>query len=447
MCIDKLVIKFQEPRGGFSRLNNSDWAGSDLRLIDLDDVRENLRGAGYALQERSSGSGRTFYTLLTVVNQNGESAGVVIKARGILSSSGDDYQYVKEIIANPSSFTRFSDFWVVIEAMDGDAGLITQRAYIHRIDYACDYLLPIQAIMQGLHVSRAQTLLAYDDFAEDDPYSEYRWNSGIFFSFKIGAGNRSLKIYDKGREELKRLRRLERRCAARLEETIANNDDEDDDYDDDDDDEDEDEDDTFDIESMDLSDQAIRQHMEGLRQNIIQYERHPRARIELSLNTPAVVRKAWGYGSGRPSLSDLHDHFTRISDGHFSPFRGVLLSTIDMRGADLENRTHEAIAIRHDVENGLLMNFWKRMGRRRFWAQHRRYFRIYPWRVNYQPTAIFKSRFWEWFSLGRGLTTLGALVPDNPHTDRPAMRSWPLESTYCASERMARQGRLPITGD
>lgn len=445
MCIDKLVIQFQEPRGGFSRPDNIN-AGVNPRMISADDVRESLIDAGYRLHEISSGRGQRYYSRIIVMDADGNHLGITIETGNSLYDN-DDYLYVRRVTANPSLFSRFRDFWQVIQAMDGPGGVngLIRRGYIYRIDYACDFRLPLQTIMQGLYVNYNQNLLAYDDFESDNPYAEYRWNQGNFFSFKVNVGKNCIKIYDKGREELKRLRNLRNRYAEQIGEPVVSAESDLEEYDDEYDEVDDEEFDNI-QEDEGLPVTGLRSRLNALQQNIADYERSPRTRIERSLVTPAVIRKAWGIrGNERPPLSSLPDHFRRIEAGHFSPFRGVLLSTIDMRGGHLEKRTLEAISIRHDVENGLLMNVMKRMGRR-FWRQHRRFFEIYPWHIQNQPTAVFKNRFQAWSS-DTGLTTLGAVMTGRLHPAEPETERWPVERSYDTAERMAREGRLPVTGD
>jgi len=454
MCIDKLEIKFEEPRGGLghqyynaNRRNVDGGIASDPRRIDVDDIRQSLVTAGYGLSEVNSGRGRRFYTLLHVLNENGERIGVTIRGKNDTRPGRDTaYAYVNMIVANPARFTRWEDFWAVILAMDGmdGANRVIQRGYIHRIDYACDYHVQLQTVMHGLYVSRSQTLLAYDDFS-DDPYGEYRWNAGIFYSFKIGSGNKSLKVYDKGREELKRFRRLERSTAELLGEALDADDADPDDYPENDDEEDDDDLGWF-SEGNALPERELRVRLEALRGNIAQLQRFPRTRIELSLKTPAVIRDAWGEAL-RPALSTLPHHLERIQFGHYTPFRGVLLNTIETRGVHLEKRTLEAQHTRHEVHLGFLMNVAKRMGSRRFWTQHRRYFEIYPWNIQAQPTAVFKARLRQWTSSEVGLTSLGAVIMREQlrsSAATPQTRRWPVELSHCTIERMASGGRLPL---
>jgi hypothetical protein len=434
MCIDKLEIRFQEQRGGLGHQQYSlNREGIDAGVnpnpqwVNVDGIRESLRLAGYDLSERISGRGQRAYSLIEVLNPNGEKIGVTIKAgnmRGELN-----YAYVKSIIANPARFLGWSDFWAVIEAMDGpnSENRVIERGVIHRIDYACDYLVPIQEIMRGLYVSRSQNLFAYQD-VQDDAYGEYRWNQGVFFSFKVGGKNKSFKIYDKGREEIKQLRRLERRLANESGAEVQTDDPEG---------EDDEDDDTWFSESDTIAGQDIQRRLTALRANIARLSHEPRTRIERSLITPSVIRNAWGLETGVPRLSGLMNHLNSIQIGHYTPFYGVLLNDIEMRGRQFERRVLEAQNIRHRVDIGLLMPLIKEMGRS-FWTGHRQYFEIYPWSGRAQPTSVFKMRLFTWMTLPGGLTSLGANIPssDKRQPRRRPLTRWPLTLTACIRDRM-----------
>lgn len=450
MCIDKLEIKFEELMGGLGhplylddRINIEEGVCADPRRINIEDIRESLITAGYRLSDRSSGRGRNQYILLHVLDGGGEKLDIVLKAKNDTRRGRDrSYVYLSMIIANPSRFQRWRDFWSVMQAIDGVNGCnrVIERGYIQRIDYACDYRVPLQTIMRGLYVSRSQTLFAYDDFSDSDPYGEYRWNAGVFHSFKIGAGNKCWKVYDKGLEELKRLRRRESRLREQSGENVStssSNDSE----------EEEENNDYADFWEDGVSNLDFRTQLEAIRAEISQIQAAPRTRIELSIKTPAEIRRAWRYGSGRPLLSELPQHLDLIQNGHYTPFQGVLLHGIEMRGAHFLKRTLEAQRIRHEVDMGFLINVAKRMGRR-FWTEHRRYFEIYPWDVRSQPTAIFKMRLFAWKTVDRGLISRGATVPpeaQRPASGQPQERQWPLDLTLCVADRMAMRNP-PVDG-
>ena len=384
MCIDTLHIKFikgmtDEQRRLIRRnrdLEENIRSGivSNPDYIDMDGVIESLTEAGYRVDDmRDSSSGNTDYAIFKVRNAEGRYLHINLKSR---SRGSSNFQYLSLIDANPTYFQRWSDFWAVIEAMDGPSGInrVIDRGIVHRIDYHCDYMVPFADIMRGMYVSRGQTLFSYEDF-DDDPHIEYRWNRGTLSSFKVGAGKSSLKIYDKAREEEKKARRMEGKIQRLLTGVTppraALSDDEEDDEEDD-----------FDF-GQSPRVEELQQYLAEIQASISQAQL-PKTRIERSIIGAALVGEKWDNHDPKTAmLSQLPAHVRMITQGLWTPFEGVLLNHINMRsgrGVELD-KTDGGKAIRHDVNTGLFMNVIKRLNEgRRFWTTHRAYFTIYPWK-------------------------------------------------------------------
>ena len=391
MCIDTLEIGFTMRRRRGRRRQNSEFTDTNFINPELTDIHVRLAGAGYAVDEEIYTWGATGqkFNVRTSANE----IGFTIKGR-----STADQVFVTDITAHPMRYSRWSDFWDVLIAMDGrdlSSGehRVIDQGYIKRIDYTLDLEIPIAAIMQGLYVDQAQTIVAFADL--NHPYISEQWRRGYFASFQIGKEPKIIKIYDKSWEQ-------QRRRAAQ-----ANSPDQ----------------------LWPDEERPVRRPRAA--------NRTPWTRIEIKTTGPANItdimnsyrrvyqREADDIYTGH--LRDLPLHIEDISRGITFPFRGVLLNFVQTRSPQFDKNL-DAQKARHEVELGFFTNLFIRMTRDgNFWSDSRRFFTLYPWLPKFQPTALYRARLREWCS--SGVRNRAVTLPDRRHGDEPLTDSWPIELT------------------
>lgn len=373
------------PRG---RPRNQEDLSLNFIFPDLQEVHHNLFSAGIPCSDINDAGGG--YFSFDVSHNNRKALTVKGKGRG-------DYIFVTEILANPIRYTRWRDFWRVLEAMhegnvEDNTHLIINRGHITRIDYACDYCVPIVDIMRGLYVDNAISLTAYNDL--ENPYISRSWERGQFSSFVIGRKPRVIKIYDKLLEQ-------RNRRGAR------NN--------------------NLDDAWSDTPTARPRQIVDDV----------PWTRIEISLYGQSRIADRWnsfieGYNAPHHytgMLSELPNHVSELASAMNCPFEGILLNHIKMRSTRL-SKNLEAQRIRHEVELGLLMNVYLRMRHEgNFWEDHLDKFSIYPWHKSYQPTNIYYDRTYCWFRPQSGLTFRASSIPSPVHMSQQTMEAWRVDLT------------------
>jgi hypothetical protein len=436
MCIDKLEIAFEQSSGDLGRPIGGGVDstivinGTDPSLVDLSGVLTSLVFNGYSLVEGSGRRRGHNYYYNHEIHHQGEALGITLLCRG----RNPDERYIFLISCNPSRLPHWQDFWRVIEAMDGHiehgiryANRVIERGYVQRIDYACDYRVEIDKVMQGLHVDHSQTLVGYND-AFDNPYAEYRWDRSMFFSFRIGAGDKVLKIYDK---RLEQARRRNNRLTepANIDDTLN-------------------EWGETDIETY--NDETPPPSLTDL---------PPKTRLEQSVSTRSKVRDFWNRrylysditrtsvradGTYQGRLNELPDHIQDIISSRHEPFMGVILHYVSFRGSHY-NKTHEWLRVKHDIEAGLFMNVYKRLqaaSNGEFWREHQNYFALYPWNPSYQPTHAFRMRLWAWMTESMVLDERGYPVTDKCYSkQRRSTARWDIQSTQGSVRRRATQTR------
>lgn len=74
---------------------------------------------------------------------------------------------------------------------------------------------------------------------------------------------------------------------------------------------------------------------------------------------------------------------------------------------------------------------------RLFWQEHQRFFELYAWSIQAQPTAIFQLRLWAWMNNNQGLVTPGATITQTQKKSprgRPVTR-WQTTLSQCTADR------------
>lgn len=435
MCIDKLTIRFRNTTGDLGRpIDNTQRryrlgeGQNSIPVIDLHAVMNSLIHHDYHLDEGSTYRRGWHYYHRHHVYHQGQQLSVSLLCRGDANN-----RYIYAIDSTPSRFPHFQDYWQVIEALNGHAengytynNGILDCGYVERIDYACDYKEEHQRIMQGLHVTRGQTLIGYGDF-DTNPYAAYQWNNSRFFSYRIGLGNKVLKIYDKRLEESRRRTQTEEN------------------------------EESWEDEAPEAQEGAGREEATSLT------DLSPKTRIELSITERGKVRDFWNRryvfdpitnqgvnmstaNTYEAMLRELPAHLEDIVRARHDPFSGIILHHISFRGAEY-NKNSEWWRIRHEIEAGLLMNVYKRIqaATGNFWREHQAFFALYPWTISYQPTSAFRSRMTAWMTESMTLNEDGYYVPEKCYCrHRRSTERWDETATHGSIRRRTpapRRGR------
>lgn len=436
MCIDKLTIRFRNTTGDLGRPINSiqrmyslGSSPNSAPHIDLNAVMQSLVYHGYNIDEGESFRRGWHYYHRHKIYRQGQELPISLLCRG-----DADNRNIYAVDSTPSLFSHYQDYWRVIEALDGHTengyalnNGILDCGFVDRIDYACDYRVEHQRIMQGLHVTRGQTLIGYTDF-DGNPYAAYQWNNSRFFSYRIGLGNKVIKIYDKRLEESRRRNRTEE------------------------------EEETWEEESPETQGGAGREEASSLT------DLPPKTRIEISITERSKVRTFWNRryaldpitrqgvnlteaNTYEAMLRELPAHLEDIRRARHDPFAGIMLHHVSFRGVTPHNRNSEWWRIRHEIEAGLLMNVCKRIEAEHgnFWEAHQPYFALHPWYLTYQPTSVFQSRLMAWMTEDMTLNENGYFVPDDCYSrNRRSTARWDESLTHGTARRRTpspRRGR------
>jgi len=317
----------------------------------------------------------------------------------------DGYLYLDKIEARPMFYSRFEDFWAVLQAMDdvivsGDSNhhRVIDQGYITRIDYTCDYRVPFIDIMQGLNINRAQTVIGFEDL--EHPYAQYEWRRGVLGSFQIGKMPKVIKIYDK------------------LAQTQSQN---------------------ADLNSAWDDENTSRPCTAQ------SHEDNSWTRIEIMATRQSYIAdKIWNKYHDRGTdryggwLRELPSHINDIRTSTNCPFKGILINHAVMRGTDIDKRV-PAQKLRHEVDMGFLMNVVQRLGSTQFWGHDRlRAFKLYPWLRSNQPSYIFRHSVLRWTSPNNYSNDFRKRInKPRHHRNHLLTRRWPWEWTHFEDTQQA----------
>lgn len=394
MCLDKLHIKFPSlgDRSVSTDIQTQGVSMAPYRPdnreaahIDYHDLTAALDAAGFEAEEgRIRGQRRLKYNIRGTDGRP--------KAAEIWGQPyNDNYMRVTEIHCNPrrlGGYGRLMDLLGILQTVSSTD--ILRTGQIGRIDYACDYRVAFPTLMQGLFYEYARTVIAYADVTSL-PFAERTSADGLFTSYRIGAGTKAIKVYDKSRQ----MRNLLRREDPSADET--------------------------DLQS----------------------------RIEIALTAPAAIRRIWA----RPAvLSELGNHLRDIAQGVLSPFQYLLLNDVVYRSSRergfrfIDN--HHNLRLRFGMEDGKLNEFYRDMTARNlnFWHETENAFALYPWERRYQPAETYRRRLGQWAFGSDSYDPLGETLPPVPASPHRLTR-WPLELTVPISIRLrssANNRRSPL---
>lgn len=255
-----------------------------------------------------------------------------------------------------------------------------------RIDYFLDLPFDITLVMMGLYIIRQGALFALQDMVDpEEAYAQYEFRGSDFRSFRIGTGDKYLRIYD-----------------------------------------------------LNAKNNLTEEQAGG-----------PRTRVELSLNRKTDIRAMMNSIEARHrrtlyegKFSELRNHLTDIAEGRVNPFQGVLLNHIvpvnpasiftaaDLQRPDFMERIKPYTDIRRDLEQGLFINVCRRLSQGgNFWRRHHRYFSIHPWRQSFQLTHAYRQSLRYFLEMDENPPIYGGDTGSPFILRRERLTRWPVELT------------------
>lgn len=255
-----------------------------------------------------------------------------------------------------------------------------------RIDYLIDLPFDISTVMMGLYIVRQGALFALQDMVDpEEAYAQHEFRGSDFRSFRIGTGDKYLRIYD-----------------------------------------------------LNAKNNLTEEQAGG-----------PRTRVELSLNRKTDIRAMMNSIEARHrrtlyegKFSELRDHLTDIAEGRVNPFQGVLLNHIipadlasiftaaDFQRPDFMERIKPYTDIQRDLEQGLFINVCRRLSQGgNFWRRHHRYFSIHPWRQSFQLTHAYRQSMRHFLEIDSAQPTYGGDTGPHYIRRRERLTRWPVELT------------------